>query len=358
MYVFFWVILPAIFSGAGWLLLCRSRSENRFESQDADLALSMIIPARNEEKNLKQLLGSLMPQLRAQDECIVVDDHSTDATATVVDAHGAKLLKSASLPSGWTGKTFALHQGAALAKQEYYVFLDADLTVEAGGLEKIRQCAHRHGVFSMLPYHRVPRWYEQLSLFFQLVMAAGVGAFEHRRIERSPGMFGQAMGIRRDLYLRIGTHASVKDCVLENFYLARRLRDEKIAIKNLSGRNILSMRMYPEGFMELYRGWVKAFAQGASETSALRLSLISLWITGCMAAVVALTMPTPFYWKLFIYFFYATQVSVYARALGSYKPLASLLFPIPLFFYQVVFFHSLWNKVTGRSASWKGRSVG
>jgi len=74
-------------------------------------ALSVIIPARNEEKNLDRLLaipgaGGLLP-----DEILVVDDHSEDATYEVGIRAGCTVIRSAEIPEGWVGKTWACWQG-------------------------------------------------------------------------------------------------------------------------------------------------------------------------------------------------------------------------------------------------------
>jgi cellulose synthase/poly-beta-1,6-N-acetylglucosamine synthase-like glycosyltransferase len=77
--------------------------------------VSIIIPARNEETNVPILLKSLQGQIKAGDEILVVDDHSEDNTAAVAKKSGATVIKSKEMPKGWTGKTWACHQGAQAA---------------------------------------------------------------------------------------------------------------------------------------------------------------------------------------------------------------------------------------------------
>jgi 4,4'-diaponeurosporenoate glycosyltransferase len=76
--------------------------------------MSVIVPARDEERSLPRLLRSLAGQTMPPLEVIVVDDHSRDDTAARAAAAGARVLSSAPLPDGWTGKTWACHQGAAV----------------------------------------------------------------------------------------------------------------------------------------------------------------------------------------------------------------------------------------------------
>jgi cellulose synthase/poly-beta-1,6-N-acetylglucosamine synthase-like glycosyltransferase len=77
--------------------------------------LSILIPARNEEKNLGQLLPSLARQTLKPHEIIVIDDHSEDATAEVARKAGCIVMRSKDLPEGWTGKPWACWQGTQKA---------------------------------------------------------------------------------------------------------------------------------------------------------------------------------------------------------------------------------------------------
>ena len=104
--------------------------------------LSIIIPARNEAHNLPRLLDSIFSQPIPPLEVLVVDDASTDATASVATAHGATVVSSLPLPDGWRGKPWACHQGALATKGELLLFLDADCWFEPGGLDRILSRYH------------------------------------------------------------------------------------------------------------------------------------------------------------------------------------------------------------------------
>jgi 4,4'-diaponeurosporenoate glycosyltransferase len=100
-------------------------------------SISVIIPARNEEHALPNLLDSLSCQLSGEDEVIVVDDHSEDNTKKVAENSGVKVLESLPTPEGWIGKTWACYQGASVASGEILVFLDADTVLEKNGLKNL-----------------------------------------------------------------------------------------------------------------------------------------------------------------------------------------------------------------------------
>jgi dolichol-phosphate mannosyltransferase len=86
----------------------------------------VVVPARDEEARIGPLLAALAddPQVG---EVIVVDDQSSDATASLASAAGATVVRGAALPPGWVGKPWALHQGLLAATGHWLVTLDADV---------------------------------------------------------------------------------------------------------------------------------------------------------------------------------------------------------------------------------------
>ncbi|MHB1253047.1 MAG: glycosyltransferase family 2 protein, partial [Candidatus Humimicrobiaceae bacterium] len=93
--------------------------------------VSVLIPARNEEKNIRRILNSMIKQDYPNLEILVLDDGSTDETSQIVEKFAEKdsrvrLIKGGPLPKGWKGKCYACHQLSKVAKGEYFVFTDAD----------------------------------------------------------------------------------------------------------------------------------------------------------------------------------------------------------------------------------------
>jgi glycosyltransferase involved in cell wall biosynthesis len=103
---------------------------------DAELPMvSIIVPACNEEERLEQSLLSRLNQDYPRFELIVINDRSTDGTKAIIDRIAAidgRLIpiNITELPNGWLGKVHALHQGVKLAKGEWYLFSDADISFE------------------------------------------------------------------------------------------------------------------------------------------------------------------------------------------------------------------------------------
>ena len=245
-------------------------------------SISIIIPARNEEHALPNLLNSLSGQLIRKDEVIVVDDHSEDKTREVAESSGVKVLESLLTPEGWIGKTWACYQGANMASGEILVFLDADTVLEKNGLNNIVEtCVERDGVLSIQPYHKMCDLYEQLSAFFNIIVMAGIGTFSvlGRRI-KPIGLLGPTVVMKKQYYVDSGGHEKVKGEILDDVAFGAELQKQGMEVHCMAGKRTISFRMYPSGIRELINGWSKGIAKGATKTSIPLLILVVLWIAG------------------------------------------------------------------------------
>lgn len=346
----------------GWAVLGRIK-RCRFP-QPTDLKppqkISVIIPARNEERNLPRLLLSLQRQLVPPDEIIVVDDASTDNTATIATKHGAAVLSAPALPDGWRGKTWACYNGAAQAKGDWLLFLDADTWLEAEGLSAMRVefIAVGGGALSVAPMHRVHVFHEQFSIFFNLIMLAGTGAFTILGDRLQPrGLLGQCLLIETPAYQKVGGHAAVKHRILENFWLAEKLSEANIPLHCRGGKNTLTFRMYPNGWRELIDGWIKGFAAGAGQTPLPILLLVIGWLSGLIMAAGQLIAHADLPVSLIAYSLCVLQVGWLMRRVGTFHWATAALFPVPLIFYFIVFTQSIWRIIRKQPVAWKGRSI-
>ncbi len=273
-------------------------------------AVSVLIPARNEEATLNHLLEGLRCQTLQPLEVIVIDDHSSDQTADVAQAAAQllplQLVQPPPLPPGWCGKTWALHNGVQQSAGEVLVFLDADTEPAAELLESlVAQQQRLGGLVSVQPFHRTERLYEQLSL---LQAGLPVSAF---------------------------------------------IGDQQIAY-----------RMYPGGLGDLVVGFDKNFATAAGEVRWPWMLAVVLWLSGLFWAAWCLPAsllgwplvgdPEP--WRhAVVYGAYALQLMVITQRVGRFR-WSPLVFPIPVLFFLGVFLMAIVNLERG-SVQWKGRSV-
>jgi 4,4'-diaponeurosporenoate glycosyltransferase len=328
---------------AGYLLLGRLRVPFRGSTQDHPQgSFSIVIPARNEERNLPALLRSIAEQSVRPLEVIVVDDASTDRTAEIARQFGAILLTSQPLSDGWRGKTWACQQGANAARGEMLLFVDADTWFEKDGLAQILAW-YDGGAVSICPYHAVRKPYEQLSAFFNLIMVAAT-------VPR--GLFGQMLLVDRESYRRVGGHEAVKGRILENFFLAERFAEAGIPLRGAVGKGVFAFRMYPDGIGSLIEGWTKGFASGAARTPLPLLLLIVAWVTGMIFPLGSLHL---WPWAELLYLLFALQIGFMLRQVGAFSWYTAILYPFPLAFYLFVFGWSLLR--SGRTVNWKGRAI-
>lgn len=342
-----WVLLAVfvILWAAGWLLAARFRRAAPAAKPAEPLTLSVIIPARNEEHNLPKLLESLTRQTLKPCEILVLDDGSTDRTAAIAREFGATVIAPGPLPEGWHGKTWACHRGALAAQGDWLLFMDADTWLEPGGLD--RALALRPaGALSIGPYHAVQRSYEDLSLFFNVCMTAGTVP---------DGLAGQFLMVSRTHYQQAGGHAAVRGRILENFALAERFRAAGIPLRSVTGRGILSFRMYPGGFQDLVHGWTKGFAAGAGGTRRGTLWLVIAWLSGLILAPLAGVLTGEWWLWGPACALGSAQVAWLSRKLGSFGWPLLLLYPLPLGFFFGVF--ALSALKSGKKVTWKGREI-
>ena len=328
-------------------------------------SVSIIIPARNEEHTLPNLLNSLSGQLSSEDKVIVVDDHSEDRTKEIAEKSGVKVLESMPIPEGWLGKTWACYQGARIASGEILIFLDADTALEKDGLKNIIETyIEKDGVLSIQPYHKMRNLYEQLSAFFNIIMMAGSGAFTVLGSRIKPiGLFGQVVVMKRRYYFDSGGHDKVKGELLEDLAFGSELQKKGVDIHCLGGKSTISFRMYPNGIKELIKGWSKGFALGAAKTSLPLLILIVAWIAGSIGTtrslieVIVATNNVQIALFGSLYILYAAQIYWMLVRIGNFKFYTALFYPIPMSFFVVVFTYSFVRIFLVRSVKWKGREI-
>lgn len=328
-----------------------------------DLAVppcSIIIPARNEAHNLPRLLTSISQGTVQPLEIVVVDDHSTDATATVASQAGARVVEAPPLQAGWTGKTSACFAGAAAARGTLLLFLDADTWFEADGLAKLLQTflafEPETTALSVLPFHITSALYEELSLFFNLMMIFGAGGFG--AIGRGR-LFGQSLLITRSLYEQSGTHQAVSGEILENLALARQIESAGGRCVSKGGRGVLRMRMFPNGAGEMCEGWTKAFANGAAASDKAALAATVLWLTALCTAFLWLLLGSGVGRNMAAAFYviFVLQIAWFARQAGSFRWYTFTFYPLPLIFFFAIFGRSLKRRLLNQRVTWRGRQL-
>lgn len=353
--------LAFLFTFTGYFLLWKIPQAQSREFSKMP-RISIIIPARNEEKRLLPLLNSLQAEKSLIKEVLVVDDHSTDATALLAKKYGANVISAAPLPHGWLGKPWACYQGAQQAQGDHFLFLDADTSFEKGGLARLISLYFENDApLSVQPFHRVRRFHEQFSLFFNLIVMMTTGLFTplQKRIT-SQSFFGPCQIIAAEDYWKMEGHAAAKNAILEDIALGRALQDKTgKSIRAVGGKSMISFRMYEGGWRDLIEGWSKNFASGASLMPGWMLTFVSVWITGLF--IFVLSGVAPFMWQDNVYgigYGVGGLITVImSRKVGSFSILTFVLYPVYLVFFVFIFVRSSLLKKSKKGVTWKGRKI-
>ncbi len=259
-------------------------------------AVSAIVPARNEALNIECSVRSLAAQADIK-EIIVVDDSSEDGTDVVLEhlkVPALHVIRHDFLPDGWMGKTYAAAEGAARARSEWLLFTDADTEHLPGSLSTLlaRAIEEKVDLLSISPGQRVPTWWEKAVIPLIYTQLARAYPFD----EVSDPAFsaaaanGQYILIRRLAYEQVGGHRAVRNEVLEDVALARRVKASGGKILFLPGAAWAATRMYC-AFPEMWQGWTKnlfLLYGGTVKIMRAAAGLAAEWLAGVLLIVFAL----------------------------------------------------------------------
>lgn len=295
--------------------------------------VTVLIPAKNEEKNIADCVKPFLAQLQSGDEIIVINNCSEDKTEAILQELDAvemkgtgselrakclfplvrqegqspktgtvlspgvpfKYLNTPPTPEGWTGKNFALQLGVQYASGDWLLFTDADTRHEIGSVNAAVAFAEKNQVdlLTLLPRCLAHGFWENL---IQPCAMGYIGLwFPIRKINdpRSKIYFGngQYLLVRKDHYEQLGRHEAVKEAFLEDFALMKKTK--QMGAKGICafGMAIYGTRMY-DSFDAIWRGWRRIYLH-ANEQNFWRLFRSALSVL-CFSVLPFLLLPLAF----------------------------------------------------------------
>jgi chlorobactene glucosyltransferase len=334
--------------------------------------VSILVPARDEAENIEACVRSLLAQDYPDFELLVLDDGSSDGTGLLLHRlarHFARLevLEGKPLPPGWMGKQWACHQLAHAATGELLLFTDADtrhapnmLTNSVGAQQAIRS-----DLLTALPREEVVSWGERLIVpviswaIFTLVPLRLASRWARPEFSVTIGQF---MLFRRPAFEAIGGYEAVREHVVDDVALGRRIIADGYRWNLLNGAAEVTCRMY-SGFWNAVEGFTKnAFA--FFDYRVLPCLLVCLWI-----GLAFLEPPLALFSQ-----YLGTPLTHFPSSLAMVAVVQSLilwhmafrrfrlpiylaaLYPISLTLFILIILRSMVFTLTGH-ARWKGRTL-
>ena len=341
--------------------------------------VSVIVPARNEEKNIRRCVEAILAQDYPNFQALVLDDRSTDATSAILAELSARdsrlvVVHGRELPAGWAGKPHALHQAAASATGEWLLFLDADTYIHPNALSAALASAQktRADLYTVMTEQILGSFWEKTVM--PLVFTALSVGFSPRKVNepksRDAIANGQFIFIRRAAYDAIGGHEAVKDQIVEDKAISEKVKWSGQRLIVADGRGIAQTRMYTD-LPSMWEGWTKNIYLGLSDHPGLLL----LGAFGALLALMAaLVLPA---WPIFGILWYANgggwmslAIILEALLVWIYIILARMKInhlmgisrwyafttPLGAGVFAAMMLTSAWKVLSGQGVTWKGRN--
>jgi chlorobactene glucosyltransferase len=337
--------------------------------------VSIIIPARNEERNIERCVRSVLMAQYPRFEVIVVDDHSVDRTSEIARHIAAqdervRVVHAPDLPLGWFGKQWACATGAGAARGELLLFTDADTWHATDLLPRSVNALRARGadLLSVAGHQEMHSFWERVvqpQMFGLLsIRYGGTEAVSNTRHPENAIANGQFILVRRDTYDAMGGHALVRDRVAEDLSMAQEFVRAGRRIALVLGISQMSTHMYAS-LSELIGGWRKnvyaggrqAAVGGAVGRALFPLVLLAAPLIGLaplIALVFAVSGVLSTAWLIWSGVAIAAALVFWAAVYVSMResPLWALLYPLGLMMALYIFSAAI---VRGSRVEWKDR---
>jgi glycosyltransferase involved in cell wall biosynthesis len=224
---------------------------------DAEPRVSIIVPARNEEDDIRRTLDQLLALDYSNYEVIAVNDRSTDRTGQLLDDVAAsdrrsvratrlKVIHISELPAGWMGKTHAMWSAGQQATGDWLLFTDADVLFKPDSLRRAVAYAEAENADHLVLFPRMIMngpGERMMIAFFQALFVFG-----HRPWKVADPKARDHMGVgafnmvRRPVYDAIGTYRALRMEVLDDMKLGKVVKNAGYRQRNVFGDDLISLR--------------------------------------------------------------------------------------------------------------------
>ena len=333
--------------------------------------ISILIPARNEEDNIKRCINSLLKQDYENLEILVLDDGSIDRTAEIV----SELIKKDSrirlyygkpLARGWLGKSYACQQLAGYAKGQYLLFVDADTLHFPTSVSSAIACLLKYKVDALSVFAKqiMVTLPERMVIPFGNFMIMGFMPLALIRKSRRAlfcTAIGQFMLFKKDIYKAIGGHESVKGEILEDVIISKQVKRCGYKFMIFDGRSNLYCRMY-HNFSEVVSGYSKVLFS-SFDYSIMMISTALVVIAAIyLMPFVMLPLSIIFDWQqayvnmIFLQMIFILVTRIILSVRYRMKAVDILLYPLSVIYLLSMAVNSVLQYKFNIGICWKGRT--
>ncbi len=330
--------------------------------------VSVLIPARNEAAVIGQTVRSLLAQTYPNLEIFILDDNSDDGTGDLARqaAQGDPRLKVISgkpLPYGWLGKNWACHQLGQVASSDVLIFSDADVRWSAEAIASVMGMMDQSqaDLLTVWPTQETQTWGERLVV--SLMALAIVGYLPILGVHFVPSAWfaaacGQCLVFRRRTYEAVGGHAAVRDSIIEDVALAKKIKSGSLKLWMADGAGVIGCRMYTS-WDAVRNGFAKNILAGhGNSVLFLAFSTLFHWAIFIVPWLWLALGSGSWRWPMWPLALIALGMGV--RALSAVvtrqRVIDALLMPVSVVLMTVIAAQSVWWDWHG-GPKWKGRKL-
>lgn len=213
--------------------------------------VSVIVPARNEEKYIEKCLQTLIEQDYSNYEIIVINDSSSDRTSMIIKNYSTRdskvvYINAEPKPFGWIGKNWACYQGYLKSKGDFFLFTDADTihSTTSISLAVNHFLASKVDALTAMPKILATDFWTKITLpILWTLSVANYSPLKANNPNSKVGyFFGSFFLISRKTYEIVGTHKAVKAEIVEDGALGRKVKEQGFKLKVVDGKNHIQAR--------------------------------------------------------------------------------------------------------------------
>ncbi|WP_226658075.1 glycosyltransferase [Pseudalkalibacillus hwajinpoensis] len=355
----FWTIINSLFMPR----LKKTGDENGL--------VSILVPLRDEERNVKGLVHSFKKLTYHNFEVLFLDDHSSDQTLRLLQKHTKNdtrftILKGNVLPEGWTGKVYACHQLSEHARGEYLLFNDADLRLSPDAVQASLALMKRKraSMLTGFPAFPVSLFLEKLLVplqhfvvFFHLPLAPA----NKTTLPSFTAAHGAFIMVHKETYKQVGGHNTIRDTLLDDIDLAKafKRKGKHVLLANIT--KMVTCYMYQTN-REVWNGFTKNLFPGLGRSRFLIAVLFLFY--GCFYVgplvffLIGLytTFTDSFQFNLFIPYLLIVLQKAWIDVKTNQRVTLSFFMPLSAIAFMMLLIHSMRTGLKQKGYVWKGRT--